>query len=71
MRTNEYKHLEAVTLAKAVKEMGVKITQLPPEEQKKITTIAMEMWEKEGAKGPNAAKALQMLKDYLTQLGHL
>lgn len=70
-RTNQYIYLEAIVLAKAVKEKGVTVLNLPPEEQKKITEIAMDMWEKEGEKGPEAAKALQMLKDYLKSLGHL
>lgn len=70
-RTNQYSYLEAIVLAKAVKEQGVTVVKLPPEEQKKITEIAMDMWEKEGQKGPEAAKALQMLKDYLKSLGHL
>jgi TRAP-type mannitol/chloroaromatic compound transport system substrate-binding protein len=70
-RTSQYKHLEAVVLAKAVKNMGVKVITLPAAEQKKITAIAMQMWEEEGKKGPKAAKALQMLKDYLKLLGHI
>jgi TRAP-type C4-dicarboxylate transport system substrate-binding protein len=70
-RTNQYIYLEAIVLAKAVNEKGVTVVNLPLEEQKKITQIAMEMWEKEGEKGPEAAKALQMLKDYLKSLGHL
>ena len=70
-RTNQYIYLEAIVLAKAVKEKGVTVLNLPPEEQMKITQIAMDMWEKEGEKGPEAAKALQMLKDYLKSLGHL
>ena len=51
--------------------MGVKVITLPAAEQKKITAIAMQMWEEEGKKGPKAAKALQMLKDYLKLLGHI
>jgi TRAP-type mannitol/chloroaromatic compound transport system substrate-binding protein len=70
-RTNQYIYLEAITLAKAVKEKGVEVIYLPPEEQKKITKVAMEMWDEEGAKGPDAAKALQILKDFLKSLGHL
>jgi TRAP-type mannitol/chloroaromatic compound transport system substrate-binding protein len=70
-RTNQYIYLEAITLAKAVKEKQVEIVNLPPEEQKKITTIAMQMWDKEAEKGPDAVKALQMLKDFLKSLGHL
>ena len=70
-RTNQYIYLEAITLAKAVKEKGVEVIYLPPEEQKKITEVAMKMWDEEGAKGPDAAKALQTLKDFLKSLGHL
>jgi TRAP-type mannitol/chloroaromatic compound transport system substrate-binding protein len=70
-RTNQYIYLEAITLAKAVKEKGVEVIYLPPEEQKKITEVALKMWDEEGAKGPDAAKALQILKDFLKSLGHL
>ena len=70
-RTNQYIYLEAIVLAKAVKEKGVKVITLPPEDQKKITEIAMKMWDEEGAKGPEAAKALQILKDFFKSLGHL
>ena len=42
-RTNQYIYLEAIVLAKAVKEKGVTVLNLPPEEQKKITEIAMAM----------------------------
>ena len=70
-RTNQYIYLEAITLAKAVQEKNVEVIYLPPEEQKKITEIAIQMWEEEAAKGPEAAKALQILKDFLKSLGHL
>lgn len=70
-RTNQYIYLEAITLAKAVREKNVQVITLPAEDQKKITEIAMQMWDKEAEKGPEAAKALQMLKDFLKSLGHL
>ena len=70
-RTNQYIYLEAITLAKAVREKDVEVITLPPEEQKKITEIAMKMWDEEAAKGPDAAKAVQMLKEFLTSLGYL
>lgn len=70
-RTNQYQYLEAITRAKAVKEKGVEVVRILPEEQKKITEIAMEMWEEEAKKGPEAAKAVQMAKDFLKDLGHL
>jgi len=70
-RTNQYIYLEAITLAKAVEEKEVEVVTLTPADQKKITEIAMQMWDKEGAKGPDAAKALEILKDFLKSLGHL
>ena len=70
-RTNQYIYLEAITLAKAVAEKEVEVVTLTPADQKKITEIAMQMWDKEGAKGPDAAKALEILKDFLKSLGHL
>lgn len=70
-RTNQYIYLEAITLAKAVREKGVEVVTLPAEEQKKITEIAMKMWDEEAAKGPDAAKAVQILKDFLKSLGYL
>lgn len=70
-RTNEYLYKEGTVLAKAVKEQKVQIVTLPEAEQKKITEVAMEMWDEEAARGPEAAKAVQMVKDFLTKLGHL
>ncbi|MBW2050695.1 MAG: TRAP transporter substrate-binding protein DctP [Deltaproteobacteria bacterium] len=70
-RTNQYIYLEAITLAKVVKEKGIKVITLPPEEQKKMSEVAMKMWEKEGEKSPEAAKALKILKDFLRSLGHI
>jgi TRAP-type C4-dicarboxylate transport system substrate-binding protein len=70
-RTNQYQYLEAVVLAKAVEEEGVEVITLPDEEQKKITEIAMEMWEEEAEKSPEAAEAVQKVKDFLKKLGHL
>jgi TRAP-type mannitol/chloroaromatic compound transport system substrate-binding protein len=70
-RTNQYIYLEAITLAKAVREKNVEVITLPAEEQKKITEIAMKMWDEEAAKGPDAAKAVQILKEFLQSLGYL
>lgn len=70
-RTNQYIFLEKKVLAKAIADKGVKVSQISDEEQKKITAIALKMWDEEAKRGPKAAKALQMLKDYLKTLGHL
>lgn len=69
-RTNEYEYLEAVTLAKVQKEKGVKVIVLPPEEQKKITEVAVKIWDEEAKKAPENAKAVDLLKKFLKALGY-
>jgi TRAP-type mannitol/chloroaromatic compound transport system substrate-binding protein len=71
MRTNEYLYLERITLAKAIKEKGVKINQLPPDALDHLTKVAVKQWEEEGKKGPGAQKALAMVKKFLTELGYI
>ncbi|MGQ9859757.1 MAG: TRAP transporter substrate-binding protein DctP [Thermodesulfobacteriota bacterium] len=69
-RTNQYEYLEAVTLAKVQKEKGVKVIVLPPEEQKKITEVAVKIWDAEAKKAPENAKAVELLKNFLKDLGY-
>jgi TRAP-type mannitol/chloroaromatic compound transport system substrate-binding protein len=71
MRTNQYLYQERITLAKAIKEKGVKINQLPPDVLDHLTKVAAKQWEEEGKKGPGAQKALAMLKAFMTELGYL
>lgn len=70
-RTNQYEYLEAITLAKVQKEKGVKLILLPPEEQKKITEVAVKIWDEEAKKAPENAKAVELLKNFLKSLGYL
>jgi TRAP-type C4-dicarboxylate transport system substrate-binding protein len=70
-RTNEYLYLEQLTLAKVTKSKGVTINQLPPDVLDHLTKVAAKQWEEEGKKGPNAAKALETLKKFLTDLGYM
>jgi len=70
-RSNEYIYLENITLAKAMKDLGVKVTQLPPDEQKKLTRAAMVEWDKVGQKDEESAKALKIMKDFLKSLGYI
>ncbi len=70
-RTNEYLYQEQVTLAKAVKEKGVKINQLPPELLSHLSKVAVTEWDAEGKKGPGAQKALTVLKGFLVELGYI
>ncbi|MFC1885963.1 TRAP transporter substrate-binding protein DctP, partial [Thermodesulfobacteriota bacterium] len=69
--TAQYEIKEDLVLAKAVKEKGVKVTWLTEEAQKKMTKIAMETWDKEAAKAPENAKAVQIIKDFLKSLGYI
>ncbi|GGY59665.1 TRAP transporter substrate-binding protein DctP [Marinobacter zhanjiangensis] len=70
-RTNEYLYKERITLAKAIDEMGVEVTTLPPEVQDHLVQTAQSMWDEEGERSDKAAEALAMLKDYLGDLGYL
>lgn len=70
-RTNEYLYKERVTLAKAMNEMGVKINTLPQDVQDKLAKTAQKMWEEEAKQSDNARKAVNMLKDFLGELGYL
>jgi len=71
MRSIEYIYQETVTLAEVQKEKGVQVVTLPAEDLNKITKIAVELWDEEAKKGPEAARALDMLKKYLKSMGRL
>lgn len=71
VRTNEYLYKERLALAKAMKEEDVKITTMPPEVQKKLTEVAEGSWDEMAGRSDDAAKALDMLKSMLTDLGYL
>lgn len=71
MRTNEYLYQEQVTLAKAVKEKGVIINQLPDDVLAHAAKVAVKHWDEEAKKGPVAEKAVAKLKGFLTELGYL
>jgi TRAP-type mannitol/chloroaromatic compound transport system substrate-binding protein len=70
-RTNQYIYQENITLSKAIKEKGVKVLTLPPEEQKKLVKAAQAQWEEEGKKSPECGKALKILKDFIASLGYI
>jgi len=69
LRTNQYIYLEGKTLAKIQKEKGVKLLTLPPEEYAKMQVAARKMWDEVAKKGPQCAKAVQMLKDFNKSMG--
>jgi TRAP-type mannitol/chloroaromatic compound transport system substrate-binding protein len=69
LRTNQYIYLEDKTLAKARKEKGVELITFPPEEYAKMQVAARKMWDEVAQKGPQCAKAVQMLKDFNESMG--
>ncbi|HEX7043064.1 MAG TPA: TRAP transporter substrate-binding protein DctP [Burkholderiales bacterium] len=71
LRTNEYQYKETVTLAKAQKELGVKVNVLPEDLQQHLAKAAQKIWEKEAARSKEAAKAVEMLKNFLRELGYI
>jgi len=70
-RTNEYQYKERITLAKAINEHNVQVNTLPEDVQDRLTQTAQTLWDEEGKRSDNAQKALDMLKDYLSELGYL
>lgn len=71
VRTNEYLYKERITLAKAIAEQGVEVNTLPDDVQQRLTKTAQSLWDEEAKRGDNAKKALDLLKNYLTELGYL
>jgi TRAP-type C4-dicarboxylate transport system substrate-binding protein len=70
-RSVQYAFQEAQTLGKVQKEKGVQVITLPLEEQKKMAAAATAIWEKEGEKNPDCAKAVQLMKQFLKDIGRL
>ncbi|KMY65723.1 hypothetical protein AAU61_20775 [Desulfocarbo indianensis] len=70
-RTNEYLYEEAKALADIQKSQGVQVTEIPPEDYKKMLKEAVKVWDDVAEKNPECAKAVQMLKDFNKSLGRL
>ncbi len=70
-RTHEYIMGEVNALETMKKKYGVKVSTLPPEDQKKMMKVAMKEWAKVAAKDAQAAKAIDMLKDFLRKLDYI
>lgn len=71
LRTNDYEYKETITLAKAQKELGVKLNVLPEDLQNQLAKVATKTWDKEAARSKEAAKAVDMLKGFLKELGYI
>lgn len=71
LRTNQYIYLENKTLSKVQKEQAVQLITLPPEEYAKMQTAALVIWDDVATKGPQCAKAVEMLKDFNRKMGRI
>ena len=71
MRTNEYLYQERTTLANVMAKQGVQINELPQDVVEHLQQVALKQWEEEAKRGPQAQKALQMLKTFLSELGYI
>ncbi len=69
MRTNQYIYLEQKALEKAKKDKDVEVLHLPQGEYVKMQEAAMKIWDETAKKGPQCAKAVEMLRDFQASLG--
>lgn len=70
-RTNQYMYQEELMLQKAIKEHGVTLLTMPPEEFNKMQTAALKIWDEVAAISPECAKAVEMLKDFNRSMGRI
>jgi TRAP-type mannitol/chloroaromatic compound transport system substrate-binding protein len=63
-RTAEYEILEKNTLEKVIKEKGVELIQLPPEDIKKMKEAALKLWDDVAKRTPENAQAVKLLQDF-------
>lgn len=71
LRTNEYQYQEEIALIKMQSEQNVKLHILPQEVQDHMQQAALKIWEKEAKRSKESAEAVEMLKEFLKQLGYL
>ncbi len=71
LRTEEYQRQEEEALAKAQQELGVQVNYLPDDVVAHLTETAQKIWEQEAARSPESAKAVEMLRNYLRELGYI
>jgi TRAP-type C4-dicarboxylate transport system substrate-binding protein len=71
IRSVEYAYNEQVTLSMVQKKRGVEVITLPPDSQRKMAEIATKIWDEVATLGPNNAKGVAMIKNFLKDLGRL
>lgn len=71
VRTNQYQYEEEISLAKVVREQGVKVNTLPEDVQEKLFDAAQKTWDAEAKRSDNAAESVKQLRKFLTDLGYI
>lgn len=70
-RTVDYLYKERIALSNAIKKDGVKVNTLPDEVSKQLAAVAQKTWDEEAKRSENAAKVVNMIRTFLTDLGYL
>lgn len=70
-RTTEYQYKEQLALAKGVGSMNVKVARFPDDVVAKFSQASSTILKEEAAKGGNAAKGVEMLNEFMKNLGYV
>ena len=69
--TDSTRILAETSLSKMVSKWNVKVNTLPEAEVEKMKAAAIVVWDKTAKKNPLNAKVINMMKDFLKELGYI
>ncbi|MEH6647877.1 TRAP transporter substrate-binding protein DctP [Sulfitobacter sp.] len=70
LRSAEYQHKEAIALAEGVAKEGIEVVQLPDDVLEMLATASAQILEQEGQKGERAAKAADIYRTLMKDMGY-
>lgn len=71
LRSSEYQHFEAIALSEGVADQGVEVVQLPDDVLELLATASANILEAEGQKGERAAKAADVYRTLMNDMGYV
>lgn len=71
LRSAEYQHKEAIALSEGVANDGVEVVNLPDDVLAMLSTASADILEKEGQKGERAAKAAEVYRTLMKDMGYV
>lgn len=71
LRSAEYQHREAIALAEGVANQGVEVVQLPDDVLEMLANASTKILETEGQKGERAAKAADVYRTLMKDMGYV